>query len=238
MSSEPPELVEETTLDQLFLQLRKDTAGWVEAFNDHGMHTLHDLMLCDVDDVIEIFKDKNLEYNRGTRNALKFVIRSQPGVSPTWNFGVSSTPGNVTTSSPSGNQSRSGSGVGSLSSKKSTKFLYNREPGYGLKHPICPAVVVTFARLLGFLTLLDSDINTICYLMCLYHGLGVALTPANFEIKAMALALSRLFGQQTLKRNISWTTKLYSFFKNFRQGRYPKENPFPDCQAWFTFLTG
>lgn len=47
--------------------------------------------------------------------------------------------------------------------------------------------------------------------MALYHGLDIHLKPFPFECIEMALALTRLFSNQSERQDINWKLKLHSF---------------------------
>jgi hypothetical protein len=231
--SDPP-ITRETDLSVLFDTMRKDTTNWATVLQDQGFDLVEDLLEMQVEELQEILDAGGADCNKGKLTALRSALKNASALNlpPNWTF-LSRSDNEITHNVSGLTHSNS---VGSGTSAKCTKALFVREPHSGCKSDIIPAVISAFARLLGFLALADSDLNTICYLMAIYHGLALSMTPLGFEYKGMALALARLFRAQTEAQKICWKTKLRSMFKNMRQGCYPKENPFPRHPLWDRFL--
>lgn len=80
--------------------------------------------------------------------------------------------------------------------------------------------------------------SKICYCISLYQGLHRSLQPTSYEYRGLARALGRVFSRQTGEQNIDWKKKLKSFNRNWRQGQYKSEHPFPGCRQWDEFLLG
>ena len=233
MSEDP--ISPDSDLRLLLSKVRKDTSGWADALREQGFEVVQDLVEIELEDLSDILEKAGLSWNNALRNALRATLRNQAGLNlpSNWTFcsrAPASMPSNTT-----GGLARSNS-VGSAGSSHTTKPLFGRQPHSGCKSRMIPRALTEFARLIGQLMLNDCDFNTICYLMALYHGLGLSLSPYPFEYTGMALALTRLFATQTMRQTIVWKTKLRSMFKNLRQGCYPRENPFPDHPLWNSFL--
>lgn len=233
MSEDP--ITRDSDLRLLLSKVRKDTSGWADALREQGFEVVQDLVEIELEDLSDILEKAKLSWNNALRNSLRATLRNQAGLNlpSNWTFcsrAPASTPSNTT-----GGLARSSS-VGSAGSSHTTKPLFGRQPHSGCKSRMIPRALTEFARLIGQLMLNDSDFNTVCYLMALYHGLGLSLSPYPFEYTGMALALTRLFATQTIRQTIVWKTKLRSMFKNLRQGCYPRENPFPDHPLWNAFL--
>ena len=235
MASDPPEIVLSSSLSELFSIINKDTDGWAESLSDNDIDTVQDLLQTDLEDIVEIIEAAGKIWSTGKRNALRSVLKNSATLNlpSNWTF-LSRVLAPPMTPGSSLNRSQS---VGS--SSKCTKPLFARKPHSGLKDDVICRALSCFARLLGFLALTDADINTVCYLMAIFNGLSLSLSPYPFEYTGMALALTKLFAQQTVKQTICWKTKLRSMFKNLRMGCYPKNCPFPihpmwdQLQVWF-----
>ena len=232
MASDPPEIALSSRLSELFSRTNKDTDGWAGTLSAHDIDTVQDLLETDIEDMVEILEADGKSWSKGKRNALRSILKNSPilNLPANWSFLSRASVPPVT---PGSSLNRSHS-VGS--SSKSTKPLFTRKPHNGLKEDVICRPLSCFARLLGFMALTDPDINTVCYLMAIYHGLSLSLSPYPFEYTGMALALSKLFADQTVKQSIEWKTKLRSMFKNFRMGCYPKECPFPIHPLWDQML--
>ena len=234
-SDEMPCLVEipSKSIAEVLQPIKKDTTGWAEAFACAGIEYLEDLFELTELELREVFTDKDLAWNSGVVVSLRKRVKQLViGLSADWTFRKPRSEALVV---QAGRLAKSSS----ISSNKSTKpVLPGREAGSALMSPIVPAGLAEFARLLSFAPLAESDYNTCCYFMALYHGLDINLQPFPFEYTGMALALTRLFPNQSERQDINWKLKLHSFWKNWRQGCYPKENPFPEHRKWEKLLLG
>jgi hypothetical protein len=246
MPSVPGVVLLSWTIALFFDTIPREFPGWTSALASQGIETVSDLVQLEISELHQVLALAGITALLGQTNAIRAHIRAhcqEMGLRAImWNWpgsaGIGDRPEARNESRPSPSPSEYGSQPPRRDNQSSTKPLFDRDRDSSIKTPLVPRFLLEYAKRLGSSRLQDIDINFICYCISLYQGLHMSLQPTSYEYRGLARALGRVFSRQTGEQNIDWKKKLKSFNRNWRQGQYKSEHPFPDCRQWDEFLLG